>query len=100
MRAKGSFTLLALSKVLRFQARRLSVVIVIHATHGAFGALAFGIGTSEVEHVMATNTLILKRSKNLRIDVSGELGAGVTAKDVALADNWQYRYGRRHGVCY
>ncbi|MCC3861968.1 3-isopropylmalate dehydratase large subunit [Pseudemcibacter aquimaris] len=55
------------------------------ATHGAFGALAFGIGTSEVEHVMATNTLILKRSKNLRIDVSGELGAGVTAKDVALA---------------
>lgn len=55
------------------------------ATHGAFGALAFGIGTSEVEHVMATNTLILKRSKNLRIDVSGELGLGVTAKDVALA---------------
>ena len=55
------------------------------ATHGAFGALAFGIGTSEVEHVMATNTLILKRSKNLRIDVSGDLGAGVTAKDVALA---------------
>lgn len=55
------------------------------ATHGAFGALAFGIGTSEVEHVMATNTLILKRSKNLRIDVSGDLGAGVTAKDLALA---------------
>ncbi|MDG1709210.1 MAG: 3-isopropylmalate dehydratase large subunit [Emcibacteraceae bacterium] len=55
------------------------------STHGAFGALAFGIGTSEVEHVMATQTLILKRSKNLRIDVSGELGAGVTAKDVALA---------------
>lgn len=55
------------------------------ATHGAFGALAFGIGTSEVEHVMATQTLILKRSKNLRIDVSGDLGLGVTAKDVALA---------------
>ena len=55
------------------------------STHGAFGALAFGIGTSEVEHVMATQTLILKRSKNLRIDVSGKLGAGVTAKDVALA---------------
>ncbi|MDG1997244.1 MAG: 3-isopropylmalate dehydratase large subunit, partial [Emcibacteraceae bacterium] len=55
------------------------------STHGAFGALAFGIGTSEVEHVMATQTLILKRSKNLRIDVSGELGHGVTAKDVALA---------------
>ena len=55
------------------------------STHGAFGALAFGIGTSEVEHVMATQTLILKRSKNLRIDVSGPLGSGVTAKDVALA---------------
>jgi 3-isopropylmalate/(R)-2-methylmalate dehydratase large subunit len=55
------------------------------STHGAFGALAFGIGTSEVEHVMATQTLILRRSKNLRIDVSGELGLAVTAKDVALA---------------
>ncbi len=55
------------------------------STHGAFGALAFGIGTSEVEHVMATQTLILKRSKNLRIDLSGDLGLGVTAKDVALA---------------
>jgi len=55
------------------------------STHGAFGALAFGIGTSEVEHVMATQTLILKRARNLRIDVSGELGLGVTAKDVALA---------------
>lgn len=55
------------------------------STHGAFGALAFGIGTSEVEHVMATQTLILKRAKNLRIDVNGELGIGVTAKDVALA---------------
>lgn len=55
------------------------------STHGAFGALAFGIGTSEVEHVMATQTLILKRAKNLRIDVSGVLGLGVTAKDVALA---------------
>ena len=55
------------------------------STHGAFGALAFGIGTSEVEHVMATQTLILKRAKNLRIDVSGKLGIGVTPKDVALA---------------
>ncbi len=55
------------------------------STHGAFGALAFGIGTSEVEHVMATQTLILRKAKNLRIDVSGTLGAGVTAKDVALA---------------
>nr|WP_321395277.1 3-isopropylmalate dehydratase large subunit [Emcibacter sp.] len=55
------------------------------STHGAFGALAFGIGTSEVEHVMATQTLILRKAKNLRIDVSGTLGAGVSAKDVALA---------------
>lgn len=55
------------------------------STHGAFGALAFGIGTSEVEHVMATQTLILRRSKNLRIDVNGVLGTGITAKDVALA---------------
>ncbi|WP_138378904.1 3-isopropylmalate dehydratase large subunit [Luteithermobacter gelatinilyticus] len=55
------------------------------STHGAFGALAFGIGTSEVEHVMATQTLDLRRSKNLRVTVEGELGIGVTPKDVALA---------------
>lgn len=55
------------------------------STHGAFGALAFGIGTSEVEHVMATQTLILKRQKNMRIDVDGTLGQGVSAKDIALA---------------
>ena len=55
------------------------------ATHGAFGALAFGIGTSEVEHVLATQTLIQKPAKNMRITVDGELGAGVTAKDVILA---------------
>ena len=55
------------------------------ATHGAFGALAFGIGTSEVEHVLATQTLIQKPAKNMRISVNGELGAGVTAKDVILA---------------
>jgi len=55
------------------------------STHGAFGALAFGIGTSEVEHVMATQTLVLKRQKNMRVDVEGMLGRGVTAKDVALA---------------
>ena len=54
------------------------------ATHGAFGALAFGIGTSEVEHVLATQTLIQKRSKNMRVTVDGELPAGVTAKDVVL----------------
>ena len=54
------------------------------ATHGAFGALAFGIGTSEVEHVLATQTLVQKKSKNFRINVSGELSAGVTSKDVIL----------------
>ena len=54
------------------------------ATHGAFGALAFGIGTSEVEHVLATQTLIQKKSKNLRINVIGKLPTGVTAKDVIL----------------
>ena len=54
------------------------------ATHGAFGALAFGIGTSEVEHVLATQTLIQKKSKNLRINVTGSLPKGVTAKDVIL----------------
>ena len=54
------------------------------ATHGAFGALAFGIGTSEVEHVLSTQTLIQKKSKNLRINVSGKLPTGVTAKDVIL----------------
>ncbi|HZU88128.1 MAG TPA: 3-isopropylmalate dehydratase large subunit [Stellaceae bacterium] len=55
------------------------------ATHGAFGALAFGIGTSEVEHVLATQTLIQRPAKNMRITVDGALGAGVTAKDVILA---------------
>jgi 3-isopropylmalate/(R)-2-methylmalate dehydratase large subunit len=55
------------------------------ATHGAFGALAFGIGTSEVEHVLATQTLQQARSKNMRISVTGKLAPGVTAKDVVLA---------------
>ena len=54
------------------------------ATHGAFGALAFGIGTSEVEHVLATQTLVQKKSKNFRISVSGKLPIGVTSKDVIL----------------
>ncbi|CAD6449429.1 e74764cf-3a0b-4961-a8ee-cf7cafac2f84 [Sclerotinia trifoliorum] len=54
------------------------------STHGAFGSLAFGIGTSEVEHVLATQTLITKRSKNMRIQIDGELAPGVTAKDVVL----------------
>jgi 3-isopropylmalate/(R)-2-methylmalate dehydratase large subunit len=55
------------------------------ATHGAFGALAFGIGTSEVEHVLATQTLIQRPAKNLRITVDGALSVGVTAKDLILA---------------
>ena len=54
------------------------------ATHGAFGSLAFGIGTSEVEHVLATQTLIQKKSKNFRININGQLPEGVTSKDVIL----------------
>jgi 3-isopropylmalate/(R)-2-methylmalate dehydratase large subunit len=55
------------------------------STHGAFGALAHGIGTSEVEHVLATQTLIQKKAKNMRVTVDGRLPDGVTAKDVILA---------------
>jgi 3-isopropylmalate/(R)-2-methylmalate dehydratase large subunit len=55
------------------------------ATHGAFGALAYGIGTSEVEHVLATQTLIQTKSKNMRAVVDGKLPEGVTAKDIILA---------------
>ncbi|MGE7419132.1 3-isopropylmalate dehydratase large subunit, partial [Methylobacterium tarhaniae] len=55
------------------------------STHGAFGALAHGIGTSEVEHVLATQTLIQKKAKNMRAVVDGRLPAGVTAKDIILA---------------
>jgi 3-isopropylmalate/(R)-2-methylmalate dehydratase large subunit len=55
------------------------------STHGAFGALAHGIGTSEVEHVMATQTLLAKKAKNMLVRVDGTLGTGVTAKDVVLA---------------
>ena len=55
------------------------------STHGAFGALAFGIGTSDVEHVMATQTLLMPKSKNMRVTVNGKLPEGVTAKDIALA---------------
>src|SRR3954454_21467356 len=55
------------------------------ATHGAFGALAFGIGTSEVEHVLATQTLVQPRPKSMRIRYEGELGYGVTAKDLILS---------------
>ena len=55
------------------------------STHGAFGALAFGIGTSEVEHVLATQCLIQKKSANMRVTVKGKVGTGVTAKDIVLA---------------
>ncbi|MFL9610623.1 3-isopropylmalate dehydratase large subunit [Methylobacillus sp. Pita2] len=55
------------------------------STHGAFGALAHGIGTSEVEHVMATQCLVQKKSKAMQVRVEGQLGPGVTAKDIALA---------------
>jgi len=55
------------------------------STHGAFGALAHGIGTSEVEHVLATQTLIQKKAKNMRAVVDGELPDGVTGKDIILA---------------
>ncbi|SMF96102.1 3-isopropylmalate/(R)-2-methylmalate dehydratase large subunit [Methylomagnum ishizawai] len=55
------------------------------ATHGAFGALAFGIGTSEVEHVLATQCLVQSKAKNMLVTVEGEVGPGVTAKDIVLA---------------
>src|ERR1700750_3384875 len=55
------------------------------STHGAFAALAFGIGTSEVEHVLATQTLVTKKSKNMRVVVDGRLPRGCTAKDLVLA---------------
>lgn len=55
------------------------------STHGAFGALSFGIGTSEVEHVLATQCLIQRKAKNMLVSLDGELGSGVTAKDIVLA---------------
>ena len=55
------------------------------STHGAFGTLAFGVGTSEIEHVLSTQTLATRRSKNMRVTVSGTLASGCTAKDIALA---------------
>ena len=55
------------------------------STHGAFGSLAHGIGTSEVEHVLATQTLVQKKAKNMKVEVNGKLGEGVTAKDIVLA---------------
>jgi 3-isopropylmalate/(R)-2-methylmalate dehydratase large subunit len=55
------------------------------STHGAFGALAFGIGTSEVEHVLATQCLVAKKMKNMQVRVEGQVCPGVTAKDIVLA---------------
>src|SRR5687767_2021267 len=55
------------------------------STHGAFAALAFGIGTSEVEHVLATQTMVMKKSKTMQIVVNGVLPQGITSKDIALA---------------
>jgi 3-isopropylmalate/(R)-2-methylmalate dehydratase large subunit len=55
------------------------------ATHGAFGALAHGIGTSEVEHVLATQTLIQRRARNMKVEITGKLRPGVTAKDITLS---------------
>jgi 3-isopropylmalate/(R)-2-methylmalate dehydratase large subunit len=65
------------------------------ATHGALGALAHGIGTSEVEHVLATQCLIQKKMKNMLVKVDGKLSVGVTPKDVVLAIIGKIRYGRR-----
>jgi 3-isopropylmalate/(R)-2-methylmalate dehydratase large subunit len=66
------------------------------ATHGAFGALAHGIGTSEVEHVLATQTLIQKKSKNMKVEITGKLAPGVTAKDITLSVIGQDRHRGRH----
>lgn len=68
------------------------------STHGAFGALAFGIGTSEVEHVMATQTLSLKPFKTMAVNVNGKLPADATAKDIILAIIRQGRHRRRPGL--
>jgi 3-isopropylmalate/(R)-2-methylmalate dehydratase large subunit len=67
------------------------------STHGAFGSLAFGIGTSEVEHVLATQCLVQKRPKTMRITYNGELGAGGTPKDLILATIGRYGTGGRVG---
>src|ERR1044072_2242861 len=69
------------------------------STHGAFGALAFGIGTSEVEHVLATQCLVQRRPKTMRIAYEGELGPGVTAKDLILATIGQIGVAGATGPC-
>ena len=68
------------------------------STHGAFGALAHGIGTSEVEHVLATQTLIQAKAKNMLVEVNGQLPPGVTAKDIILAISRRNRCGGRVGL--
>src|SRR5699024_6572961 len=72
------------------------------STHGAFGAIAFGIGTSEVEHVFATQTSWQERLKTLNVKVDGELGYGITAKDLILAiiEKYGVRMGNGHIVEY
>src|SRR3546814_7154794 len=69
------------------------------SAHGALGALAFGIGTSEVEHVLATQTLLLSQAKTMEIRVEGSLGYGISAKDVIL-DRRPDRRGGRHRPCH
>ena len=66
------------------------------STHGAFGALAHGIGTSEVEHVLATQTLLARKAKNMLVRVEGTLPRGCSAKDIVLAIIGQHRHRRRH----
>ena len=66
------------------------------STHGAFGALAFGIGTSEVEHVLATQTLLQYKPKTLELRVDGKLGRGVTAKDIDPLPHRPDHHRRRH----
>ncbi len=72
------------------------------STHGAFGALAFGIGTSEVEHVLATQTLMQSRPKTMNVKVNGDLPAGVTAKDLILAiiAKFGVKFGTGHVIEY
>ena len=68
------------------------------STHGAFGCLAFGIGTSEVEHVLATQTLIQTKSKNLKVKIIGKKPLGVTAKDYSTCYHKKNRNGRWNGI--
>ena len=69
------------------------------STHGAFGSLAFGIGTSEVEHVLATQCLPQKKPKTMQIQVSGKLAEGVTAKGSGARNYWTDRHRWRHRIC-